>query len=329
MLSNMGYMRSSLIDLPEAEGQLLATVILDPSGKKIIARGHRLERGDLQVLRQRGLQQVWVVELSPDDRGEDQVLGLLAPRVASGPWEVRPAPGGRADLVATERSALLVDPMRLAHFNSSGVAVLCTLPQFAMVEAGERFATLRSYPFAAPAEAVEGLRQDLATTGPLLDLKPICDPRVTVIYADPANPERARELFGPLVRRRAEMYGFTPQQRTALEEEPALISALKDSLRRTQELVLIASTISPLTPADVIGRAIVAVGGRVAHFLVPVEPGSLLLLGYVGEMAIVAATGCFRSPKQNLLDLLLPPLLARHLLTPCSLAPLGLGGLRG
>ena len=42
----------------------------------------------------------------------------------------------------------------------------------------------------------------------------------------------------------------------------------------------------------------------------PVDPGSLLLLGYVGDVPVVGAPGCIRSPRTNVIDLLLPRLLS-------------------
>jgi molybdenum cofactor cytidylyltransferase len=69
------------------------------------------------------------------------------------------------------------------------------------------------------------------------------------------------------------------------------------------------------------------VGSCLEQFLVPIEPGSLMMLGYAGHTAIVSAPGCFRSTRRNALDVVLPPLLARHRVTACELASLGTAGL--
>ena len=59
----------------------------------------------------------------------------------------------------------------------------------------------------------------------------------------------------------------------------------------------------------------------------PVEPGQLLLLGYKDDIPVVSAPGCFRSAKANVVDLLLPPLLARYRVSGWEIACLGHGGL--
>jgi molybdenum cofactor cytidylyltransferase len=63
------------------------------------------------------------------------------------------------------------------------------------------------------------------------------------------------------------------------------------------------------------------------RFLAPVEPGALLLLGYKDDVAILSAPGCFRSAKPNVLDLVLPSMLARYRLSNWDIASLGHGGL--
>ena len=63
------------------------------------------------------------------------------------------------------------------------------------------------------------------------------------------------------------------------------------------------------------------------RFLAPVEPGNLLLLAYKDEVPMISAPGCFRSAKPNVVDLVLPPLLARYQVTGWEVACLGHGGL--
>ena len=80
-------------------------------------------------------------------------------------------------------------------------------------------------------------------------------------------------------------------------------------------------------PEDVIGQAMLRVEGQVERFLAPVEPGNLLLLSYKDDVPIISAPGCFRSAKANIVDLILPPLLARYHVTGWEVAGLGHGGL--
>jgi molybdenum cofactor cytidylyltransferase len=113
----------------------------------------------------------------------------------------------------------------------------------------------------------------------------------------------------------------------AVEEEGAVSRALDHLLRVNPTVVLVASTTAPAGPEDVIGRAMLRVGCHIEKFLAPVEPGNLFLLGYRDDIPVVSAPGCFRSAKTNVVDLVLPPLLARYRVSGWELACLGHGGL--
>jgi molybdenum cofactor cytidylyltransferase len=68
-------------------------------------------------------------------------------------------------------------------------------------------------------------------------------------------------------------------------------------------------------------------GALVERFLAPVEPGNLTMLTYKDEIPVVSAPCCFRSPKPNILDVLLPPMLAKYRISGWEIGCLGHGGL--
>jgi len=92
-------------------------------------------------------------------------------------------------------------------------------------------------------------------------------------------------------------------------------------------VLFVASTTAPAGPEDVVGRAMIRLGCHIERFLAPVEPGNLLLMGYKEELPIVSAPGCFRSARPNILDLILPPMLAQYRVAGWEIASLGHGGL--
>jgi molybdenum cofactor cytidylyltransferase len=142
--------------------------------------------------------------------------------------------------------------------------------------------------------------------------------------------DRARQLFENIMRQRVESFGITPSYvLAAQEEEGAVARGLQHLLRAKPAVILVASTTAPAGPDDVIGRAMIRIGCHLERFLAPVEPGNLFLLGYSEEIPIVSAPGCFRSAKPNVVDLVLPPLLARYRVSGWEVACLGHGGLLG
>lgn len=321
-------MRAQTIAIGEAAGRLLCCPIFRPGGKKLLAKGHLISHEDVELMASEGLQHVWVTLLDDDEVSEDDAVLPVAVAMACGSLEVRPAAGGRANLLTTQDCCVLVDDELLKEVNCAASVVIATAPNFSYVPAGGRVATVKSAPFAVPREQLDALLSVLEKRGPILQARPLADPAVGVLYTDPLSSERGRQLFESVMRQRLGRFGLAPRfALTAVEEEEQVTKGLLHLLRAQPTAILVASTTAPAGPDDTVGRAMARVGCRIERFLAPVEPGNLLLLGYAGDVPVVSAPGCYRSAKTNIVDLILPPLLARYPVSGWEIACLGHGGL--
>lgn len=287
-----------------------------------------LSEEDVRLLESEGMAQVWVTELEEGEVGEDQAVMAVATEMGCGALEIRLAAGGRANLFATEDCCVLVDDELLKQINCTSSIVIATLSNLAFAKAGQRIATVKSAPFAVAEAQLEAVLMILRERGPILQARPIRSPSIGVLYTDPLSGERARQLFENIMRQRLDRFGVTANYVLAtVEDEPAVARALQHLLRPKPTVVLVASTTAPAGPEDAVGRAIVQIGSHLERFLAPVEPGNLLLLAYKDDVPIVSAPGCFRSAKPNVVDLILPPMLARYRVSGWEVACLGHGGL--
>jgi molybdenum cofactor cytidylyltransferase len=208
--------------------------------------------------------------------------------------------------------------------------VIATSLNFSFAAAGQRIATVKSAPFAVAKDQLEAISTVLRDRGPIIQARPVRNPCIGVLYTDPVNGDRARQLFENVTTQRLERYGLGASfVLSSVEDEASVSRALHHLLRPKPAVVLVASTTAPAGPEDVIGRAMTQVGGTLERFLAPVEPGNLLMLAYKDDVPIVSAPGCFRSAKANVMDLVLPPLLARYHVTSWEVACMGHGGLLG
>jgi molybdenum cofactor cytidylyltransferase len=222
----------------------------------------------------------------------------------------------------------LVDVDLLKQINSTASINVATSRNFSFAKAGQRIATVKSAPFAVTAVELDALLSILQERGPVLQARPIRKPTVAVLYTDPLSPGRARQSFENILGQRLQRLGAVPTfALTSLEQEDAIAMCLGHLLRVRPTCILIASTTAPAGPDDVVGRGMNKAACSLVRFLAPVEPGNLLLLGYDDLVPIVSAPGCFRSAKPNVLDLILPPMLACYRLSDWEIAGLGHGGL--
>jgi molybdenum cofactor cytidylyltransferase len=302
--------------------------VFRPGGKKLLAKGHVISDEDVRVLESEGMESIWVTELEDGEIGEDDAVCQVASEMGCGSFEIRLAAGGRANLLATENCCVLVDDELLKQINCTASTVIATALNFSYAVAGQRIATVKSAPFAVAKDQLDAVLGILKERGPILQARPVRAPSVGILYTDPISGERARQLFENIMRQRLERFGVNANfVLSCTEDENSVARCMQHLLRSKPCVILVASTTAPAGPEDVIGQAMTKVGGQVERFLAPVEPGNLLLMSYKDEVPVISAPGCFRSAKPNVVDLILPPLLARYHVTGWEIACLGHGGL--
>jgi molybdenum cofactor cytidylyltransferase len=321
-------MKAQTVDVKESTGRVLCCTVFRPGGRKLLAKGHIIREEDVQMLETEGLNHVWVTELEDGEVGEDEAVLAVAGEMGCGCLEIRLAAGGRANLIANEDCCVLVDDELLKQINCTSSVVIATSLNFSHAQAGQRIATVKSAPFAVARAQLEAMVSILKERGPILQARPIRNASVGVLYSDPVAGERARQLFENIMQQRLARFGVAPSYvLAAVEDEDSVSKSLLHLLRTRPTVILVASTTAPAGPEDVIGRSMLRIGCHVERFLAPVEPGNLMMLAYKDDVPLISAPGCSRSAKSNVVDLMLPPLLARYRVSGWELASLGHGGL--
>jgi len=321
-------MRAQTVDVKSSTGRVLCCTVFRPGGKKLLAKGHVISDEDVRVLESEGMETIWVTQLEDGEVGEDDAVCAVASEMGCGSFEIRLAAGGRANLLATENCCVLVDDELLKQINCTSSVVIATSLNFSYAVTGQRIATVKSAPFAVSKEQLDAVIGIVKERGPILQARPVRTPNIGVLYSDPLSGERARQLFENIMRQRLERFGVNANfAMTCTEDEAAVARCIQHLLRSKPCVILVASSTAPAGPEDTVGQAMLKVGSQVERFLAPVEPGNLLLMAYKDEIPIISAPGCFRSAKPNVVDLILPPLLARYHVTGWEIAGLGHGGL--
>ena len=116
----------------------------------------------------------------------------------------------------------------------------------------------------------------------------------------------------------------------ALEDAEGESQLAEVLLRRCQDgakIIILAGETAIMDRYDIIPRALERAGGRVEVIGVPVDPGNLLMLGYLEGTPVLGAPGCARSKKINIIDWVLPRLLVGDHLQRSDFIRLGHGGL--
>ena len=313
--------------LADCEGLLLAHSLRLPD--RVMKKGRRLTAADCGALAAAGIESVHGARLDAGDVDENAAAGALAAALTVPGIAARAPHAGRCNLYATGRGLLTVDAAIVDRINRIDEAVtVATLPPLSAVRAGAVVATVKVIPLAVGRSLLDaGVAE--AGRGTALGLRPFAAQRAALIVTEqPGDPQRNYVAAVTSSRRRLEDLGshLGLVQRCAHSRE-AVTAALIEAGAAGCSLILIAGSTVPKDRADTVPAAIVAAGGEILHFGMPVEPGNMLLLARLGAVPVIVLPGCARSRRSNGLDWVLQRMLAGLPMGAGQIMAMGVGGL--
>jgi molybdenum cofactor cytidylyltransferase len=326
-------MKFGPVPIAQAVGKVLGHNISDSDGKRMLRKGNQLTENDVERLAGIGRSVVYVAELEPGDIAEDTAAERIARSVCGEGAQTTRSFVGRVNLLAQEWSVLRVDASRLARINECEGITLATLPSHSVVQPRKIAATIKVIPFALPESAVSAAEAIAAEKGPVLQLHPLRKRSAALILSSsPFAKTRVMNNFVPALQARIEALGselcsvdFVPLEDEA--GEIALAETIQERVADGVEIIILAGETAIMDGYDIAPRAVERSGGEVTCFGAPVDPGNLLMLAYLDGVPIVGAPGCVRSKKTNVIDWVLPPLLAGERLSRRDIIQMGHGGL--
>src|SRR6516162_1528105 len=294
----------------------------------VLKKGTPIGPAEVAALEAGGITEVVVARLEPGDVSEDVAAAEIAKAVAGEGVHVDRAFTGRANLFAHTAGILVVEKDAIDRLNRVDEAItLATLPAYKPVVAGEMIATVKIIPFAVGGPARDAVLAGV--TKPLLRVAPYRVRKVGVVST--VLPGLAGKVIDKTLKITAERLAPAGAaiiaERRVPHDREAVARAIDEVLKAGAELAIVFGASAIADRRDVIPAAVEAIGGRVEHFGMPVDPGNLLMIGSAGERAVLGAPGCARSPKENGFDWVLMRLLAGLLVPREDITGMGVGGL--
>ena len=315
------------IPIADALGAVLAHAIT--AGERRLKKGRVLDADDLVALAAAKIGEVVAAVLEPGDVAEDLAATRAAAALFGPGLTAGAAFTGRVNLFADAPGLLTLSRDEIDRLNRIDEALtVATLAPLTPVEPGQMVATVKIIPFAAPERAVAAW-EAIGRAHPPLGLaryrpRPVALIQTLLPGLKPSVLDKTVEV----TRRRLAILGspLVAEARVAHTAE-AVAEGLAVARAEGAELVLIAGASAIIDRRDVIPAGMVAAGGRIEHFGMPVDPGNLLLLGAIDNIPVLGLPGCARSPKLNGIDWVLQRLAADLPVGRAEITSLGAGGL--
>ncbi len=336
-------MRLQKLPLDQTVGHILCHNLADAQGRKAFVKGHRIAQADLLRLRELGIDQLRVAVIDPDDVHENEAAARLALLVCGTGLSAGRAHTGRVNLSVAGAAApdtpcsglLIVEPQVLTAINDIDGLTIASLASFTPLRPGQIVATIKVIPFAVPEHALTNAVRLAAQVSAVLAVRPFVRKQVGLVLVSSPTARRRLErgVYPAIVERVERLSGQVVQTRYAENDEESVAAAIAALRAQCVELIIVAGETSIVDIDDVTPAGIRLAGGRIEHYGAPVEPGNLLLMAYLdgpeGTLPVLGAPGCVRSRSTNIVDLILPRLMAGEQVRRQSIVALGHGGLLG
>ena len=316
------------VPVAEAQGLILAHSVRLPG--RAFKKGRVLSAEDIAVLLEAKIETVSGARLEPEDVGEDEAAETVARAVCGPGLTLGDAFTGRCNIFAEAHGLAAIDDARVDRLNLLDEAMtLGTVAPHALVEAGQMVATIKVIPFAASRRVVEHCVEIAEEGGPILRLATLKARTVGLIQTRlPGMRESVLDsTTGAVATRLSRLDGSLAAEVRCAHSRTEVADAVGQLHGKGCDVILIAGASAIVDRRDVVPAAVVAAGGAIDHFGMPVDPGNLLLLARLGESHVLGLPGCARSLKLNGFDWVLQRIFAGVEVTASDIMRMGAGGL--
>jgi len=323
-------MKFGSVPLAQAHGAILAHSIALPDGR--LRKGQVLDADHIAALGAAGIGHVIAATLGPQDVDENTAAGALADALLRGSKGLHRSAAftGRVNLVADSAGVALLDIVALDAVNGvDAMITVATVPAHHQLRAGDMVATIKIISYAVDRTALQrAVAAAVAAEGGAISLAaPVLETASLIITEIPGG---AGEKGRAAIEDRLTALGVTLADvivvpHTAEDLRRAVTAAMTPLV-----LILTGSATSDID--DVAPAALVAAGGRIVRFGMPVDPGNLLFLGSRGLeerriQQVIGLPGCARSPALNGADWVLARVVCGIEVSARDISGMGVGGL--
>ena len=322
------------VRVEEAQGLVLAHNVTDGDGRRILRKGKRLDAADIERLVTSGRKTIHAARLDADDVDENEAALQITRAVISGPLRLSGPSTGRVNVYAEVLGVVQVEVERLVELNSCEGVTLSVVRSGTVARPGRMVGTTKILPYAL-SQAIVDQATSVGRDAVPLELTPLPATRASlVVTSSAANQDKIVRGFESALGERLlalnsklERVEHVPVGDDTQDRLKDRIIELRRDSRSPPDLLILAGETAIQDRHDIAPSALEDAGGTVHCFGAPVDPGNLLMLGELDGIPVLGAPGCARSPKANIVDLVLPRLLVGEKLTHRDIIELGHGGL--
>ncbi|GAA4724763.1 molybdopterin-binding protein [Brevibacillus fulvus] len=322
------------VPVREAVGMVLPhdmTQILPGEFKgRLFKKGHVIREEDIEPLLSIGKEHIYILDMPPGHIHEDEAGTRIAKAVAGKGLSLTEPYEGKVSLKAEWLGLAKINEAAVHAVNALEGIALATIFGDQVVKAGETVAATRIIPLIMEEQRIVELEALAASfDGPIVEVIPFAPKKIGLVTTgSEVFSGRIEDKFGPAIRKKVEALGsVVVEQRFAPDDKELIQQHIKFFHEQKVDLILVTGGMS-VDPDDRTPGAIADAGAKIVRYGTPMLPGSMLLVGYLGETPVLGLPGAVMHEPFTSFDVFLPRILAGERIEAADMTRLGYGGLR-
>ncbi len=305
------------------------TLITERAKGAIFKKGHIIKPEDVELLKNAGHYYVFVEESVEEDVIlEDEAVKNFAKYISGPNTYIKSVEEGKAMIFAKHKGLLKVSYEGLLAVNNSGTFIVVTRQGNIGVSKGELIAVVDLVPLAIRKNEMKEIKVRIRKHLPLVYVKPFKKKKVGLVVTGTEIYEgRIKDLASDKVKEKVEKYGGTVCETVILPDNEELIKSKILEYIAKYDIVILTGGMS-VDPTDKTPKAIALTGAKIVAYGIPVKPTTMTIIAYLNSKPIIGvSSGIIYFKEENVLDILLPKIMADEFWTKEDIAKLGYGGI--
>jgi len=290
-------------------------------------RDHIIRPEDIEELLSIGKEHIFVWEDNAGEIHEDEAAVRIGRAVIGRNIVFDQPQEGKIILRATVRGLFKVNSALLKQVNSIENVTVTTRPGNFTVEKDDKLSGARIIPLVIEEKTIQDLEDLCRTSGPVLEVKSYKNLKAGIIITgNEVFKGRIEDKFWPVVSAKLGYFGAEVLGHTYCPDElPEMEEAIAAYLAGGADMIILAGGMS-VDPDDVTPEAIRKSGAEVVTYGVPIQPGNMFMLAYLGGTVLMGVPGAAIFSKTTILDVVLPRIFSGETLGKDDFLEMGEGG---
>ncbi len=293
----------------------------------LFRKGHIIREEDIGELQKIGKEYLYIWQPKPGEIHENEAALRISKAVSGENIIFKEPVEGKITLKSQTKGLFKVRSKLLYQINSIKNITIASLPNHFAVEKNQGLAGVRIVPLTIPEKSIkkiELLGQKEGAVFLVQRYKPLKAGIITT--GNEVHKGLIEDGFGPLLRKKFSHFNAdVPEQIFCADKKEEIVEAIRYFAKKDIDLIALSGGMS-VDPDDLTPGAIKASGARIVTYGIPVQPGNMFLLAYLGKTIMIGIPAASLFYENTILDIVLPRIFAGEILSKEDYIKMGEGG---